>query len=141
MNIVYENENRILIKNNGDKINISDGTIVLYIANYYKLLNIISRYACIETIFIGKVMCEKSRYDTGIIGIYIEPIYIWDNLNNEWLKINDYTVPKTKYFLYPHLLALSRLSDSSNSPLYFLDTIINTNLDDYNCVEKTFNLH
>jgi hypothetical protein len=141
MNIVYENDARILIKNNGDKINISDGTIIQYIANYYKLINIITRYATIETIFVGKIVCEKSRYDTGIIGIYIQPIYIWDNLNNEWLKINDYTVPKTKYFLYPHFLALPRLSDSSYSPLYFLDTITNKNLDDYNSIEKTFSLH
>ena len=41
MNIIYENMNRMLITNNGDRINISDGSIVQYNANYYKLINII----------------------------------------------------------------------------------------------------
>lgn len=140
MNIIYENGNRILITNNKNKININDGNIVQYTGIYYKLLNIITRYASIETKFIGKIICEKSRYDTGVIGIYIKPLYIWDNLNNEWLKIKDYNVPRTKYFSYPHFLALPVVSDFCYCPLYFLDTIENVILDNYKNIDKIFTL-
>jgi hypothetical protein len=84
-----------------------------------------------------------SKYDKGIIGIYVKPLYIFDIINNEWLKIINFAQSKKKYFLYPHLLMLSQYNNcvgTGHNPLYFLNTCKNKSLDEFIKIEKTFNL-
>jgi len=138
MKIIDKNNTRILIKNDNSEINISDGQFIKYTGIYYKNS---SNPEDIETSFYGIVECSRYRYDTGTTGIYIEPLYIF--LNNEWLKIINYTKPIKKYFVYPHLLMLPNISHYCK-PLYFLDTIENLdNLSEHLCifnVENTITL-
>lgn len=145
MNIIYENSKRILSKNNtslyeNNQVDISDGSIVEYSAYYYAKINIIMEYATIETKFIGKVECEKSMFNE-IFGIYIEPLYIWSQIDNEWKKIINYTPPTYGmiYFSYPHLLLLPS-KQSSKNPLHFLETVRSAKLSDFSHIENTFSL-
>jgi hypothetical protein len=142
MKIIIENDNRILIKENGAEVNINDGDIIQYTGIYYKTINDIIEMVNIETTFIGVVETCRSRYDNGIEGIYINPIYIFDILNSQWYKIVDLQPPKTKYFLYPHLLTLPQYNNypSCYYPLYFLNTCENKSLDDFINIQKTYNL-
>jgi hypothetical protein len=142
MKIIIKNNYRILVKDDGSEVNINDGYIVQYIGVYYKHIeNEISNIANIfeiETKFIGIV--ETERYSEGIIqGIYIKPLYIWSIVGSEWMKINDYERPVTKYFLYPHLLMLPK-SHYHSRPLYFLHTCENKELSDFNNITKEFSL-
>ena len=130
---------RILLKDNDEKVNISDNQIVQYTGIYYKNINSIVDFVEIQTIFIGKVLSDRYRYDTGITGIYLEPLYIWDIQNNEWNKIIDYKPPEKKYFFYPHLLLLQNYYYNFH-PLYFLETCENKKLEDFNNITKTFKL-
>jgi hypothetical protein len=145
MNIIYKNSQRILTKNytnqyENNQVDISDGSIVEYTAYYYPKVNTISEYAKVETKFIGKVECEKSRF-SEIIGIYIAPLYIWSHIDYEWKTIINYTYPTygIKYFVYPHLLLLPGKKSSKN-PLYFLETVRTANLSDFSHIENTFTL-
>jgi hypothetical protein len=45
-------------------------------------------------------------------------------IDNQWHKIINYVEPRTKYFLYPHLLVLPD-EYYNYKPLYTLDTIKN----------------
>jgi len=140
MKIELELNNRILIKDNNEKVNINDGQIIQYTGIYYKPINDIVDIIEIETTFIGVIICEKYRFESGIIGIYLEPLYIWDKLNSEWNKIINYeNYPKHKYSLYPHLLILSKYFYHFH-PLYFLHTCENKTLNEFNNINKTFTL-
>jgi len=138
MKIQLELNNRILIKDNDEKVNISDGQIIQYTGIYYKTINHIINIVEIETTFIGVIICEKYRFNTGILGIYLEPLYIWDKLNSEWNKIINYE-NYHKYSLYPHLLILPNYFYHFH-PLYFLHTCENKTLNEFNNVNKTFTL-
>lgn len=142
MIILLKNSNRILIKENGTEVNINDGTIIEYTGIYYKTINDIVKIVKIETTFIGIVEGCRSKYDTGIEGIYLKPLYILDLMNNEWYKIVNLDPPKTKYFIYPHLLMLSQHNTypSGYYPLYLLNTCKNESLDKFINIQKSFNL-
>jgi hypothetical protein len=134
MKIIIKNNTRLLVKDDGSKVNIENGDAVEYLGVYYNYIN------NDETKFVGIV--ETERYGEGIIqGIYIKPLYIWSIVNGEWLKINDYEPPITKYFLYPHLLMLPEIDyPNPNKYLYFLHTCHNIQLCDYNSITKEFSL-
>jgi len=142
MEIIIKDDNqRTLIKDDSDEaeVNISDGQIIQYTGIYYKTINDISEIAKIETQFIGVIETKRYRYDLGITGIYVKPLYIWDILNYQWRKIVNYKCPMSKYFYYPHLLSLPK-TNSFNIPLYFLHTCQNTSLDNFINVTKDFTL-
>ena len=140
MKIIIKNNNRILVKDDGNEIRVNDGDIVQYNGVYYKdIINEIVHIAEIETSFIGIVETQKYRRDEGIQGIYIKPLYIWSIINREWNKINDFEPPNTKYFLYPHLLMLPT-KYYHFKPLYFLHTCKNCSLYDFNNIKKEFSL-
>jgi hypothetical protein len=142
MTIIIKNNNRILIKENGTEVNISDGEIIQYSGIYYKTINDIVKIVKIETTFIGVVEICRYKYDTGIEGIYVKPLYIWDTMNNEWYKIINLKPPKKKYFVYPHLLLSTQYNNypSCYYPLYFLNTCENKSLDEFSYIHKVFNL-
>ena len=127
-----ENNNRILLKDDNTKINISDEKIVKYTAIYYQYDEI--KY--IKTDFIGIIQTQRSRFDIGITGIYIKPLYIY--YNEQWNKIINYQEPNKKYFLYPHLLMIPNAYYEAK-PIYTLDTldINNINIDE---ITNTFDL-
>ena len=137
----HDSYSRTLIKDNNEEVTINDGSIVEYSGIYYKTINDIVRLAEIQTKFIGKVTTYRSLHGV-VTGIYIEPLYIWNELKYEWNKIINYKPPKTKYFLYPHLLALPPPNECNTQykPLNFLDTVINRNLDDFSHITNTFSL-
>jgi hypothetical protein len=140
--IIIKNNNRILIKENDTEVNINDGDIIQYTGNYYKTINDIVKMVKIETTFIGVVETCRSRYETGVEGIYVKPLYIWDIENSEWYKIINLNPPTTKYFLYPHLLMLSQ-HDCYPSCCYLifsLNTCENKSLNEFINIQKTFDL-
>lgn len=138
ISIIIKNNKRILINTNKE-IDISDGEIIKYEGIYYKKINDIIETIEISTIFIGIVETHRSEYNTGIIGIYIKPLYIFNILNNEWNKIINYESPKTKYFLYPHLLILPD-ADYNYHPLKLLHTCEIESLNNFINITKTFSL-
>lgn len=130
MQISIRNEHRVIIKKNDNvQVNIDDGAIIQYKGIYYKEINDIQTYAHIETMFVGKV-CEYRSDADDITGIYVEPRYIHDAINNQWKKIMNYEKPTTHYFSYPHLLMLPG-KEYRHLPLYFLHTCINVELHDF----------
>jgi len=139
MKIIIKNNCRILVKDNGNEVNINDGDVVEYNGIYYKYIeNEIANVFGIETAFVGIVESERSNQD-GFQGIYIKPLYIWSIVGREWMKINDYKFPNQKYFLYPHLLMLPE-THYHFRPLYFLHTCKNRALSDFNNITKEFSL-
>ena len=73
------------------------------------------------TTFIGLI--ESPRINNSeTVGIYIKPMYVVSD--NQWYKIINYVEPRTKYFLYPHLLLLPD-EYYHYKPLYTLDTVKN----------------
>ena len=140
MEIVTINNTRILIKENGIKVSINDGDIIQYTGIYYKKINDIVRAVQIETTFVGIIETYRYRHDIGVSGIYIKPLYIWDIINNEWLKIVNLNPPATKYFLYPHLLMLPQHMYGLSYPLNFLHTCENPSSDEFINIKKEFNL-
>ena len=126
MSIVIKNSNRVLVKENGTEVNISDGDIIQYTGIYYKTINDIIEIVQIETTFLGVVEGSRYSYNNGIEGIYVKPLYIWNIMNSEWYKIINENPNDKKYFLYPHLLMLSQhnLYPSCYHPLYFLHTLL-----------------
>jgi hypothetical protein len=140
MKIIIKNNKRLLVKDDSSEVNIDDGDVVEYTGVYYNhIKNEIYDVFEKETIFVGIVETHRSREDI-IQGIYIKPIYIWSILNSEWLKINDYKPPVTKYFLYPHLLMLPE-THYRYKPLYFLNSCRNKQLSDLNSITKEFSLN
>lgn len=139
MQIINKNTHRILVKDNGSEVDITDEAIIQYTGIYYKHINDIIRRIEIETTFIGIVEGEKSRHDSGIIGIYVKPLYIWNIMHGEWNKINNFTIPKTKYFLYPHLLTLPNYT-YADYHLNYLMTCENKSIHELTDVNKEFTL-
>lgn len=130
MQISIRNEHRVIIKKNDNvQVNIDNGAIIQYKGIYYKEINDIQTYAHIETMFVGKV-CEYRSDADDITGIYVEPQYIHDAINNQWKKIMNYEKPTTHYFSYPHLLMLPG-KEYRHLPLYFLHTCRNVELHDF----------
>jgi len=141
MEIYYDCSKRILKKkDNNNLVNISDGDIIKYTGIYYKKIDDIIEHVEIETSFIGKIDCEKSRHDEGIMGIYVNPLYIYDIVGQKWRKIINYKLPSHKYFLYPHLLLLPNKYYHYKS-IYKLKTCENVNLSDFQNITDTFDLH
>lgn len=133
MEIIIRNANRILIKENYTTVNINNNGIVKYTGIYYKNVNNPPNMIEITTSFIGII--ETHRSDGGIFtGIYIKPLYVF--YNDVWNKIVDYVPPENKYFLYPHLLLLNN-TYYHYRPLYFLDSVEKTNIDDFKDVTNT----
>ena len=138
MKIIIDNKKqRILVKDNDDEINISDGQIIQYTGIYYKNFDDILNISYIETTFIGIVETHRYKYDSGITGIYIRPMYIL--LDDEWHKIINFKNPVEKYFLYPHLLMLPN-HNYTYKPLHYFHTCINASLNDYININKTLEL-
>ena len=105
MRIIIKNNTRVLLKDGGDEVYINDGDIIMYTGMYHKTINDIIKTVKIESTFIGKVVCERYRHDEGIVGIYVEPLYIFNMMYDEWNKIINYKPPNgNKYVEYPHLL-------------------------------------
>ena len=135
----YTNNNRILVKDTLEEVNISDGKIIEYTAcYYYKKINIIKHIAEVQTNFIGIVETSRGN-EYGPQGIYIKPLYIYDCIIQEWKKIINYPRVEGKYFLYPHLLMLPG-EYYNYHPLYFLHTCGNRSLSDYEKYTNTFDL-
>ena len=152
MNIEIKNNRRILVNEDKEELDISDGTIIEYTGIYYKSksisknenknenINIQNIYVMdeIECKFVGKI--ETSRANaSGITGIYIIPLYLFDSSNCEWVRISNYREPKNKYFLYPHLLMLPE-KYYHYKPLYFLHTCKQTDFFKQSNIIKTINL-
>ena len=128
-----KNGNRVLIKDNPmEEIISNDGEIIKYTGIYHKTINDIVRIVKIETTFIGKVVCEKYRHTDGILGIYVEPLFIFNIMYDEWNKIINYKQPYGNYFLYPHLLLASH-------PRSF-EFMQHVSLDDFSEVTKYIDL-
>ena len=129
MKIILDIGIRTLIKDDNAMLRINDGDIVKYTGIYYQSdTNNITPLQT-ELPFIGKIWGERSRYDTGITGIYIDPLYVF-YVDNKWHKIINYKLPNKKYFYYPHLLMLPDATYNFQ-PLYFLHTIENISLDEF----------
>ena len=133
------NNDRILLNDNLEEIIINDGQYIQYTGYYYKCINDITNFAKIETTFIGIIECCKYHYESGINGIFVKPLYIFDQINYEWKKIINNESPKTKYFFYPHLLSLPNLNDHNN-PNYFLNTCKNIIIEDFENIINEFSL-
>ena len=137
MKIIVENNNRFLCKDDGEKVNISDSNIIKYTGMYYY------NEKEIPMQFIGCIECKRAIYDDTeentetITGIYVKPIYILDD--EVWKKIENYTLPQQKYFLYPHLLMLPEYNYHYKI-LHFLHTCINVNLDNFAHITLNFYL-
>lgn len=125
MKITFDLNTRTLVKDDNTTHTINDGSIVKYTGMYYQTNsgNIIPIQT--ETLFIGKIHCHRYRYNEGITGVYIHPLYIY--YNDKWYKIINYKDPYTKYFYYPHLLMLPN-TYYNFQPLYYLHTLENISL-------------
>jgi hypothetical protein len=139
--IVDSNKNRILKKYNGEQVNINNGDIIQYTGIYYKTINDIVKMVEIETDFVGVVDFGKTTNDINFTGIYVKPLYIRDNIKNEWNKIASFTPSTDESFLYyPHLLMLPDETCDSEFTLDVLHTCKNVKLDNFSSVYKCFSL-
>jgi hypothetical protein len=119
---------RKLVKIGKHVINVHDGAVVKYKANYYK--------EGLVTHFIGIVATSKVT-DGEITGIYITPLYIFHG--NEWCKIRHYNIPPYRSsFLYPHLLMLSSYCSiyAAHTALDYLDTVENVSIADFTISDR-----
>lgn len=139
-----QEENLVLFKKdeNNSIININNGAIIQYKGIYYKKkendsINTLE----IETFFVGKIDEYKYNHENGYEGIFVQPLFILNELTQEWKRITNYSPPThdNKYFYYPHLLMLPPFH-SYHNPLYFLHTCKNVNLDDFKDIALTFEL-
>ncbi len=138
--IVDTKTNRILHQDNGDLVNINNGSIIQYTGIYYKNINEIVKMVEIRTSFIGSVDWGRTKTDTGFTGIYVKPLYIYDNIRSEWNKVVNFKPRDDPSFVYyPHLLLLPDIY-STDFPLYFLHTCKNVKLEDYSNIYKCFSL-
>jgi hypothetical protein len=140
---------RILQKDNLEKVFFNNGEIIKYTGYYYKPANetiivqsnneikiadnftqIADNFTQIETTFIGIIETVRMNDDITT-GIYVKPLYIMNIISNEWNVISNYKPPiYNSYFLYPHLLMLPEYNYHYR-PLYFLDTCVNVGNDEY----------
>ena len=138
MRIITKDNKRILIKDDATVVDVSDGCIIQYTAIHYVPKNHLYEINEVETRFIGKIETERSN-QTETTGIYIIPLYVWLNKTFEFVRITNYSAPKNKYFLYPHLLMLPE-KRYHYQPIYFLHTVEPANLKNYTNVTKTIDL-
>ena len=139
MEIITKNHNdRILITPEGNEIPIHDGQCIQYTGIYYTTQK---RYSLdnVETRFVGMIHRCRYRYDTGIMGIYVHPLYMW--LEGEWRRIPKLNPPKTKYFFYPHLLMLPQYCMTHCYALDYLHTCEPAVLSDYTHITRDFDLN
>jgi hypothetical protein len=151
--IIDENRQRILIKEDGNYVNVGDGMYVQYTGIHYASES--SRNSlesdpywyqnqspeditAIERKFIGKVITYLSYYSV-IQGIYVLPLYIWDDVLQEWNKIANINEPRQKYFYYPHLQMIPG-ETYIHLPIYFLHTFENVDINRYQEITKPFYL-
>jgi hypothetical protein len=123
MRIYYIDDDRILLKDDNSKINISDKITIKYVANYYTLpLSYNTNHVInhIQTEFVGIIDAYRSNNYDGITGIYVKPLYVF--LNDKWNRIINYKYTYQNYFLYPHLLMLPG-KEYHFYPIYSLDTV------------------
>lgn len=139
MHISLINNNRTLHIDD-TQIDVNDKQILEYTGNYYINTNDIMNMKIIETKFIGIINCHKSYHEIGIYGLYIDPIFIYSNTKNKWLKIKDYRATTYKYFYYPHLLILPE-TNSNFYPIYSLHTCKNISLNEFNNINESFDLY
>ena len=124
-----------LIKTDNTMVNVNDGEIIKYQGIFYKKKQDSTYAYCLDetpTDFIGKVFCMKYYCYSGIVGIYVVPLYMF--LNGKWNKITNFTHPLGKYFLYPHLLTLP--NSGYFKRIESLDTVESVNLPEF---EKNMN--
>jgi hypothetical protein len=139
--ILDANKKRVLQKDSGENVNINNGDIIQYTGIYYKTINEIVKIVEIETTFIGSVNFGKTTNDIDFTGIYITPLYIQDNINNEWNKVVNFNQRTDKSFLYyPHLLLLPDVPQPEGFSLYFLHTCTNVKIDKFLHISKCFSL-
>ena len=122
-----------LVKDDYTIVKVDDNEIIEYNANYYINPKSISFSSFIETKFIGCIECHRIT-NGEFVGIYVKPLYVY--YNNKWNKIVNYSNPKEKYFLYPHLLMLPGIYYNFH-PIYSLDTVKEAKLEDFkHIIEK-----
>ena len=153
MQIIRENKQRMLIQKDGKKVNVHNGSYLQYTGIHYTPVSSLDVKTDIywyddiplldlrenERKFVGIVESYRYRCDVGIQGIYIRPLYIWNEDTLEWNKIVNYKKPKNKYFLYPHLLMLPG-HGYYNMPLYSLHTCKNVDIHRFAEIEEPFYL-
>ena len=138
MKIILREGKRILIQDDGKEVDISDMSIIEYTGIYYSnRTEFDHNVEETEKLFIGIVECERSRYDEGIQGIYLRPMYLWNQEIKKWQRIANYTPPSSKYFLYPHLLMLPE-QYYHYRPLYFLHTCKAWNREEYDDLQEVY---
>lgn len=130
---IIENENNRILKIDGKAdVNISNNIFIQYTAILYK------KNKKIETSFIGNIECVRYHHDVGNVGIYVIPLYVL--YCDEWHKVINLRPPTNKYFLYPHLLIDPDCYIQYYQPLYFLDTVVNIKISDMIINSKTIDL-
>ena len=119
---------RVLIKDDNEQVDVSDGSLIEYQGIYHKVLNDIVRIVEVPTRFIGKIRTIRYRHYEGITGLFVQPLYIFDNIKYKWLKIIDYKEPTTKYFFYPHFLDVGNrhLATCENADLNIVRDVTDT---------------
>ena len=153
--IIDENRQRILIKEDGTYVNVGDGMYVQYTGIHYDSESsrnssetkpywydevfLVEDMKAIERKFIGKVITYRSSYEV-IQGIYVQPLYIWNEDSQEWNKIANIKEPgNKKYFYYPHLQMVPG-ETYCHLPLYFLHTFENVDIPRFQHITKPFYL-
>ena len=137
--VISETNSHILVKDNNEVVCVNKGSTIQYTGIYHKTINDIVRVVEIETTFIGMVVEHKFRAEEGILGIYVKPLYIWNKMKDEWNKIVNYNPPDTKYFLYPHLLAMPQYGELiHHRGLKFLHTCVPKKLEELHSITQGF---
>jgi hypothetical protein len=153
--IIDENAQRILQKEDGTYVNVGNGMFVQYTGIHYASESsktalesdpywyqnpfLPEDITAIERKFIGKVITYRANFEK-IQGIYVLPIYIWDEELQEWNKIANIKKPDSqKYFYYPHLQMIPG-ETYYHLPLYFLHTFENVDLHSIEHITKPFYL-
>ena len=140
MQFLKINNRLTLHKENGQMVNVDEGDVITYTARYYNVSQNVHLRTYTVTDFIGIVTDYRYNQDEGYTGIYVQPFYVWNTLENEWNKIvNLSPYPQHQYFVYPHLLMLPQF-DYHYHPLYFLHTCENVALQDYTHCNRTMDI-
>jgi hypothetical protein len=152
--IIDEYGQRILIKEDGNYVNVGDGMYVQYTGIHYASESsrtivdsdpywyentLMIDMKSVERKFIGYIITYRSSYEV-IQGIYVQPMFIWDEDSQEWNKIANIKRPKSnKYFYYPHLQMVPE-ETYHHLPLYFLHTFQNVDIRTFQEITKPFYL-
>jgi len=126
-----------LRKETGELVKVDQGHIIKYIGRFYNK----TETSYVVTEFIGIIDNYRFNQDEGYTGIYVRPLYVWNNTEGDWNKlINVRKYPEQKYFLYPHLLMLPDCYYHFQ-PLYFLHSCDNISLKDYTHIVRTMDIN